>query len=81
MSKRFDNVQRLFLIIADLKTDCEDQYYTLKEHDDVSWDCFNKDHWENMINNIKELETLIIGEMHEASKTQTKTTREYGKEL
>ena len=72
-------MKKAFQIIDILLDDCESQYYSLVEREDVRWDCYDKHNWDNMIDYLKELKKLLInGETHE---NETETTREYGKEL
>lgn len=35
-----------------LLTDCQCQYNCLEQNDDIAWDCYDKDNWQGMIDNI-----------------------------
>ena len=81
-SNRLKNIQRIFGIIADLKTDCEIQLMNLNKFNELTWDCHKSDRWKDKLDLVCELETLIIGEAKEKyNENKKKTIREYGKEL
>ena len=72
--------EKAFQIIDILLDDCESQYYSLVEREDVRWDCYDKHNWDNMIDYLKELKKLLInGETQDENETEA--TREFGKEL
>ena len=73
--------KEIFKIIDVLSDDCLAQYDCIEDEKDAPWDCHDKDNWDGMVEQLDKIkEILINGETHE-NKTQTETTREYGKEL
>jgi len=53
-------------IINMLKSDCEAQAECLKENQDVRWDVYDHDNWDDMVDSLNKLKKLLItGETHE----------------
>ena len=66
-------------IIDMVKSDCEAQSQYLQENQDVKWDVYDHDNWDNMVEWLDRIKRLITMEKHNENKK--KTIREYGKEL
>ena len=60
-------------IIDMVRNDCEAQSQCLQENQDVKWDVYDHDNWDNMVEWLDRIKKLI--------KKPKLVTREYGKEL
>ena len=81
---------RIYQHLEILKDDIESQYDALDARGDVSWNCYNKNNWRTMLNNIieieKELDSMsvtvddlekLVNEINEV----TNSPREYATEV
>ena len=66
-------------IIDMVRSDCEAQSQCLQDTQDVKWDVYDHDNWDNMVEWLDRIKKLITMEKHDENKTEI--TRKFGKEL
>jgi len=40
--------------------DCEAQLYGLKHRNDINWDCYSPENWENMLENLNYIKERLL---------------------
>ena len=54
-----NEVNKILDLLNDLIDDCESQYNSLNENNDINWDCYDKSNWESMTQNLLKIKELI----------------------
>lgn len=56
LNQPIETMNKIKGIVAILKRDCENQLNALNTRKDVSWDCYDKNNWQAMLDLLKEIE-------------------------